>query len=114
MVSNMQGFYALYYTGIAGFGHAVLVMNDGIITGADVTGGVYDGTYTVENDAIDIKVDFVVPSGATLVTGQSLMEPLKQSVTANLSLHFADGHPVPINTPMGPVNVIFKKLRSIK
>jgi hypothetical protein len=110
----MQGFYALYYTGTGGFGHAVLVMNDGVITGADVTGGVYDGTYTVLDDAIDIKVDFVVPAGATLVTGQSLTESLKQSITANLALHFADGRPVLITTPMGPVNVIFKKLRSIK
>lgn len=110
----MQGFYALYYTGIAGFGHAVLVMKDGVITGADVTGGVYDGTYTVLDNGIDIKVDFVVPAGATLVTGQSLAESLKQSITANLSLHFADGRPVSICTPMGPVNVIFKKLRDIE
>ncbi|TDQ56571.1 hypothetical protein EV658_11737 [Phaeovulum veldkampii DSM 11550] len=25
----MEGFYAVYYTGVAGFGHAVLVIKDG-------------------------------------------------------------------------------------
>ncbi len=40
----MQGFYAVYYTGVAGLGHAVLAITDSVVTGADATGGVYDGT----------------------------------------------------------------------
>lgn len=51
----MQGFYAVYYTGVAGFGHAVLVFSDSVVTGADATGGVYDGSYTVgDNDEFEI------------------------------------------------------------
>lgn len=107
----MQGFYALYYTGISGFGHAVLIMKDGLVIGADATGGVYDGTYqTVDND-IKVEVNLTVPAGATLVTGQSLPEALTQKIVATLPSHFASGSPVSISTPMGPVNVIFKKLR---
>lgn len=110
----MQGFYAVYYTGVAGFGHAILVINDGIVTGADATGGVYDGSYTTgDNDEFEIEVTLKVPAGATLVTGQSLSEDFSQTITAKLHSGFADGQPVPVQTPMGPVNAIFKKLRGI-
>ncbi|SOC27660.1 hypothetical protein [Stappia indica] len=109
----MEGFYALYYTGVAGFGHAVLVMRQGIISGADATGGVYDGTYSTVDDTTEAAVKLTVPAGATLVTGQTLSEPLTQNISATLNSSFADGHPVAIRTPMGPVNVIFKKLRNL-
>ncbi|WP_347138846.1 hypothetical protein [Paracoccus sp. SSK6] len=109
--SHMQGFYALYYTGVAGFGHAVIVMKDGTIVGADATGGTYDGTYEAVGDNIDIRVDLTVPAGGTLVTGQSLAQSMTQSITATLPMHFGNGQPVAVRTPMGPVNVIFKKLR---
>jgi len=110
----MQGFYAVYYTGVAGFGHAVLVINDGIVTGADATGGVYDGSYTIGGkDEFEIEVTLTVPAGATLVTGQSLSEDFGQTITAKLRSGFADGQPVPVQTPMGPVNAIFKKLRGM-
>lgn len=110
----MQGFYAIYYTGIAGFGHAVVVLKDGVVTGADVTGGTYDGTYEPAGEGYDISVALTMPAGTTLVTGQSIAEPLTQTIKASLPAHFANGSPVAVTTPMGPVNVIFKKLRSIE
>jgi hypothetical protein len=110
----VEGIYAVYYTGVAGFGHAILIINDEIITGADATGGVYDGSYTVgDSDEIDIKITLTVPAGSTLVTGQTLPEDLTQEITAKLRASFADGQPVPVQTPMGPVNAIFKKLRAM-
>jgi hypothetical protein len=110
----VDGFYAMYYTGVAGFGHAVLVISEGVVTGADVTGGVLDGTYSVgDGDDIKIEVVLTVPAGATLVTGQSLTAPLSQTISAELPKTFANGQPVPVRTPMGPVNVIFKKLREL-
>lgn len=110
----MEGFYAVYYTGVAGFGHAVLVIKDGIISGADVTGGVYDGKFTVgDSGGIVIEVRLTVPAGATLVTGQTLPSPYSQTINASLSENFANGQPVPVQTPLGPVNAIFKKLRNL-
>lgn len=108
----MEGFYALYFTGRAGFGNAVLVLKAGIVTGADATGGVYDGNYSWADNEIDIKVVLTVPAGTTLVTGQSLSSPLSQTITAKLPDSFANGQPVAVQTPMGPVNVVFKKLRA--
>ncbi|GAA0288293.1 hypothetical protein [Rhodovulum strictum] len=110
----VEGFYAVYYTGIAGFGHAVLVINDGIVTGADATGGVYDGTYKVSaSGSFSIEVVLTVPAGTTLVTGQTLPDALRQTIIADLNASFANGQPVPLQTQLGPVNVIFKKLRGM-
>lgn len=112
----MEGFYAMYYTGISGFGHAVFILNDGIICGADATGGILDGSYSIsETGTIKFDVELTVPAGTTLVTGQTASaESLKQKIHATLSDSFSNGQPVPIQTPMGPVNVIFKRLRGLK
>jgi uncharacterized membrane-anchored protein YitT (DUF2179 family) len=110
----VEGFYAVFYTGVAGFGHAVLVMKDGIVTGADVVGGIYDGKYAVSGtEGLSIEVTLTVPAGATLVTGQTLPAPYSQTIKAELPSHFANGQPVPVQTPLGPVNAIFKKLRNL-
>ncbi|MBQ2263182.1 MAG: hypothetical protein II336_17700 [Loktanella sp.] len=110
----MQGFYAVYYTGLSGFGHAVLVINDGIVTGADATGGLYDGKYTVgDGGEFEIEVTLTVPAGGTLVTGQTFTDEFYQTITAKLRAGFADGQPVTVQTPMGPVNAIFKKVRGM-
>ncbi|MGV3576622.1 MAG: hypothetical protein ACO1O4_15975 [Devosia sp.] len=110
----MEGFYAVYYTGQTGFGHAVLVMREGKIVGADVTGGVYDGTYTIEaNNSVTVDIVLTVPPGTTLVTGQTLTTQHSQNIKANVVETFANGQTVPLQTPMGPVNAIFKKLRDL-
>lgn len=73
----MEGFYAMYYTGVSGFGHAVFVLKDGVVSGADATGGVLDGRYTVdEAGTVNIEVDLTVPAGVTLVTGQTALPEL--------------------------------------
>ncbi len=110
----MEGFYAVYYTGTSGFGHAVLVLNRGIVVGADAVGGIYEGAYSVTEDgSLRIGVTLTVPAGTTLVTGQTLPNPFSQTIEANLTSSFASGQTVPINTPMGPVNAVFKKIRGM-
>lgn len=112
----MEGFYAMYYTGGSGSGHALFIMKDGKITGADVVGGVLDGTYSLgEGDSIAFKVTLTVPSGAMLVTGQTAgAAPLSQEISASLPRTFANGQPQAVQTPMGPVNIIFRHLRGLE
>lgn len=74
-----------------------LAQADGIVTGADVTGGVYDGTFAVgAAGGTSIEITLAVPAGATLVTGQTLLSPYSQIIKAVLSANFADGQPVPV------------------
>ena len=107
--------YAMYYTGGSGSGHALLVMRNGVISGADVVGGILDGTYYVgDNNRVSFKVNLVAPAGMTLVTGQTAgSEPITQEISATLPENMGSGAPVQIQTPLGPVNVIFKKLRDL-
>jgi hypothetical protein len=68
---TMNGFYAVYYTGKTGSGFAVIVFKDGIITGADMSGGLYDGQYTISEDGriLEGTITLTVAPGVSLVTG---------------------------------------------
>jgi len=111
----MSGIYAMYYTGAAGSGFSVFVMKDGVIAGADPLGGVLDGNYKEAGDGkIDIAVNLTVPSGTSLVTGAIAgQESMTQEIKGTFPTSFADGNALPVQTPTGPVNVIFKRLRDL-
>jgi hypothetical protein len=110
----IDGFYAIYYTGVSGAGLGVLVVNNGIIVGADMVGGRYDGTYTQNKTTgnYDGKIRITIPPGGSLVTGVVVgAQPFQMDVTATLPPDLGGEKPVRIETPTGPVNVIFRKLR---
>lgn len=111
----MNGIYAMYFTGVAGSGHAVFVMADGVVVGADAIGGVLDGTYkNVNPGMLNVSVTLRVPAGASLVTGVVAgREPLEQTITATLPENLGNGRSIGVETPTGPVNVVFKRLRDL-
>ncbi|WP_143103458.1 hypothetical protein [Albimonas pacifica] len=110
----MDGFYAMYYTGAAGFGHAVFVLSDGILSGADATGGILNGTYSITTSgSVDVDAHLSVPAGTTLVTGQNIPNDFVMDINTSLPRDFADGRVVSVTTSMGPVNVVFKMLRAL-
>ena len=105
----------MYFTGVAGFGHAVFVMKDGVIVGADAVGGVIEGTYKNIGDGnLEVSITLKVPAGASLVTGVTAgREPFSQQITATLPTNLGAGRSIGVQTPTGPVNVVFKRLRDI-
>lgn len=110
----INGFYAIYYTGATGSGIGVIVINDGVIVGADMVGGRYDGNYTQSAIAgiYDAKIRITIPPGGSLVTGAIAgPQPLFMDVNITLPENLGGEQPVRIETPTGPVNVIFRKLR---
>ena len=111
----MDGIYVMYYTGKAGSGHAVFIMKDGVIAGADAIGGVLDGTYKhVGAGKLDVSVTLTMPIGGSLVTGVTAEgAPLIQQISVTLPENLGNRMPVGIQTPTGPVNVVFKRLRGI-
>lgn len=110
----MEGFYAVYYTGAVGFGHAVLIAKDGVLTGADVTGCLYDGSYAV-SDSGDIRFDVILTAvaGTTLVTGQTLSETIKIEISSTLVGGFVESRYITLQTSAGPVNATFRKIRGM-
>ncbi len=111
----MDGIYAIYFTGATGSGHAVFVAREGVVTGADATGGTLDGTFTPSgNEMIDLDVNLGIPAGGVLVTGfANGGGGVTHRITATIPANFGNGQPVAISTPTGPVNVIFRRLREI-
>jgi hypothetical protein len=110
-----EGFFRISYTGYHGSGLGILVLRDGIVSGADVSGGVYNGIYSEEPETgkITVSVHLVVPAGVSLVqTGVSLASPADIPIAASFEQgELSGGKPVLIRTPIGPVNVILNKIR---
>ncbi|ABN78106.1 hypothetical protein [Cereibacter sphaeroides] len=109
----MDGFYAAYFTGEAGFGFALLIFDRETIVGVDETGVQYDGSYKESEDRIFVRIQIRAPAGVTLVTGQSLSAPTEQLLSTSMGRDFANGQHVELDTEMGRVNVIFKKLKDL-
>lgn len=110
-----NGFYTVYFTGVEVSGHAVFMLRDGVLVGADAAGGEYDGSYKEnENGNYMVSLTVKMQAGMPLVTGAVSREgTLKQEINAAIPANFSNGRMVGIQTPMGPVNAIFRKLRNI-
>ena len=110
----INGFFAIYYTGVGGSGIGVIAIRDGVIVGADMTGGRYDGTYS-ENPGtgnFDAKIRMSYLPGTSLVTGALAgPQPLHLDMTTTLPVDLGSEKPLRLDTPTGPINVIFRKLR---
>jgi hypothetical protein len=114
---TFEGFYRITFTGRAGSGFGILVLDRGNMAGADVAGSLYDGTYTEdpEGDSFHFQITMNAPAGITPVqTGIPIAAPLM--LPFNGAVRRADiGSPVPtlVQTPLGPVNVLFQKIRGL-
>ena len=111
-----EGFYAIYYTGVAGTGFGLFVLSKGVITGVDVGGGTYDGEYQVDRESgtLDGELKFNVPPGLPLVTGHPAQaEAFILKIPLKLPVNLGGEQPMTVQTPTGPVNVVMKKLRDL-
>jgi hypothetical protein len=112
--SKMDGFYIAYFTGVAGNSFAMFVFKEQVIAGADAGGGTYDGDFDVTPDGAHIegKVRFALPVGQASITGAATSaEPLKIEVPLRLPTDFNATDVHRIETPIGPINARFEKVR---
>jgi hypothetical protein len=110
-----EGFFRVAFTGAAGSGFGMLVLRNGIAVGADVAGATFDGSY-IEDQAtqmIELDVIMTMPAGATPVqTGIPLPELIRVPIKTSISeAEIITEIPKLVRTTLGPVNVVFKKLR---
>jgi hypothetical protein len=112
----MDGLYAMTFRGATDWGMGMLLLQKGRLTGADVAGVLYDGSYSVDDHYLIVTAELTVPPGATLVQGAPA-RPQLYKVPFNARIPqaaIAHGQPVLINMPPGPVNVIIKYLRGLE
>lgn len=114
MVDPVDGFYAVYLSSGTGFGAAMFIVRDGKIAGADPHGVVLNGSCSRRGDTYKAKVKIEVPPGATLLQGGAA-GPEGTKYEVNFTFDYPlDGLPFRrIETPMGPVNAKFVKVRSM-
>ena len=108
--------YATYMTGRAGSAGALLVFRDGTVAGADNVEGRYDGEYQLAPDHRKVvgTIKVTLPAGVPTITGVlSAERPLSFDVPFQLPVELDPDDFYRIETPTGPVNARFKKLRAL-
>ncbi|TYO65763.1 hypothetical protein FXV83_15215 [Bradyrhizobium hipponense] len=110
-----KALYVAYFTGVAGQSIGLFYIGDGMLVGVDVATMQYDGSYQANRDgSLEGVVEYVLPAGAPLITGAPAgVAPTRVSVELKLPADFADGRVITIETPLGPVNAKFEKVKDI-
>ena len=112
---EMDGIYVMTFRGAVGWGTGLLVLRRGIVTGADAMGALYDGKYVEQGSDVAFDLKMTVPPGVSLVQGTQ-PQPTQYVVPIAVKVakaSIANSQPVLLNLPPGPVNVIFKLLRTL-
>jgi hypothetical protein len=111
-----KALYVAYFTGVAGQSIGLFYIGDGLLVGIDVATMQYDGAYETKPDgSLEGIVEYVLPAGGSLITGAPAgVAPTKITTNLTLPADFADGRVITIETPLGPVNAKFEKVKDIR
>ena len=110
-----KALYIAYLTGVAGQSIGLFYIGDGVLAGVDVATMQYGGAYKTNDDgSLEGDVEYVLPPNVSLITGSPPgLAPTKISLKLTLPNGFHDGRTIKIDTPLGPVNARFEKLKDI-
>lgn len=111
-----RGLYSAFVTGVAGNSMLALYIGDGVIAGVDFGTGKYDGAYTdTEDGGITGVLNFSIAPNRPMITGGvSPAQPMPAiPITFDFPPNFEEGRIVALQTPLGPVNVRFEKVRDL-
>jgi hypothetical protein len=113
--STHEGIYAVYATSKSSKGLALLILKAGTIVGIDLERVCIDGTYSeVERDGIEGFVKVIAPPNIKLVQGGSTgPSGFEYEMPFRLPLGFAQAPFCRLETPFGPLNLKFEKLRGL-
>jgi hypothetical protein len=112
----MDGFFAAYLTGRGGVTVVLFVVKANRLVGVDMGGLKYDGELVPKQDGtgFSCRINYTLPSGISVITGVGpVAASMEVKLTAELPTNFAEGPVVRIETPTGPVNAKFTKLRDL-
>ena len=113
-MSELDGFYVAYITGMAGNGLVLLVFADGRIVGVDTVGVKFDGTFKPSDVGFDAVITVTVPPDTDLIQGTSVGSGgMTYQVNLLLPSNFSEVSFIPIDTPLGKVNARFQRLRDL-
>ena len=112
--TSIDGFYAVYLTGAASQGLAMLVFRKGEIVGVDAGGVKYDGTYSDVENAFTVKLKVSIPPNTPLIQGVSTGPQAENSqIEFQLPPDFLSQPFIRVNAAHGPVNAKIVRLREL-
>ncbi len=110
-----EGMYGIAFTGTHDSGKGTLILENGIVFGADEAGGRYDGNYAYNRvtGMIESKIKVTIPPGVETVQG---IPPQPFEFAFNVEAQFPRGTDetiIQVKTDAGPVNVRIRFLRAL-
>jgi hypothetical protein len=114
--TDINGFYAGYFAAAAGEGISIFVLHDGILAGVDPGGITYDGTFEEAADgefAVEATVN-IPPRVPSIIGIDGGEQGTNYSMKFTLPSCFLDEPFIRVETPHGPINMRFVKLRDVK
>lgn len=110
-----DGIYLAYFSGEIGTSLGIFVLRDGALTGGDLGGGLYDGSFEVDASKMTTTgtIKFRTKTGGTSITGAHSDFPIEYETDIALKLPLEAAPYHSIDTPAGPVNVRFEKVRPL-
>jgi hypothetical protein len=105
----MNGTYGFVYAGFIGVGIGVFTIRGSVLTGA---GGKYAGRVVKDQtEGFTLDFDMFVPAGTFLVQGTSPQDiNYTKKVSISLPPDFAEGVPVKVYIPPGPVTLMIRQI----
>ena len=114
MNASINGFYAVYLTGTAMQGFAMLIFRNGTVVGIDAGGVKYDGTYSDNGSGYAVKLTVSIPPNTALVQGVTTGPQGDVSeIDFQLPVDFLSRPFIRVNAKHGPVNAKIVKLREL-
>jgi hypothetical protein len=113
---DWEGFYAGYMTGTDGQGFAMFVFLNGVIVGTDALGVSFDGKYKIlKTGELVGDVTVTVPPNGTVIQGvTSGPSGMTYNVPVKFGVKDFDLDFIELSTPLGPINLVMKKLRGME
>lgn len=113
---NVEGIYKVAYRGWFGQGSGDYRLENGKITGLDVGGGAYDGSYQWNEHTCSVDLDFdirlLVPN---VLVQDGKMRSAGEAVRLRLSIPWHTlGQPFAVNLPVGPLMLTVTRAHEIR
>lgn len=113
-MASFEGIYFAYLSAAEGYSALLFVLRNNRITGADVGGLQYSGSYVSRGPKLTGTISAVFPEGAKSITGFQ-QEKGSQRIDFNFELSFSDigkGY-LTLKTGIGEINASIHKLQEL-
>lgn len=113
MTGDTDGIYLAYFSAEFGNSIGMFIVSKNTISGADVGGGIYDGSFNKKNGEASGKITFSMKGGGVTITGAQSDLPVSYDTDFRFQLPLDGQDFHQFETITGPVNVRFEKIRGI-